>query len=322
TGRRLAQGDVGDAARALGVETPVLLAFMEVEAAGRGFDSRNRPKMLFEPHIFWRELGAGARRDRAASQGLAYARWGAARYPSDSYPRLTSAIAIDQNSALRSASYGLGQIMGFNASTAGHATALQLVQAAMQGEREQLMQMVTLMRAWGMVSMLTGKDFSKPDSWRPAAQKWNGSGYATHNYHGRMATAFIKHSRGEQMQIPPVTVSVLRERMKGEAVHNLQADLVELGFDPGPVDGRFGPKTKLAVKAFQASANIGVDGVAGPATFAAIERALAALEPQAPPTMSPDASVSGGPADITRTGIIAAIFTLVALAAAFFIGAR
>lgn len=46
TGRRLAQGDVGAAARELGVETAVLLAFLEVEARGRGFDSKNRPKML------------------------------------------------------------------------------------------------------------------------------------------------------------------------------------------------------------------------------------------------------------------------------------
>ena len=46
TGRRLAQGDVGDAARVLGIETAVLLAFLEVEAAGRGFGSKNRPKML------------------------------------------------------------------------------------------------------------------------------------------------------------------------------------------------------------------------------------------------------------------------------------
>ena len=54
SGRRLAQGDVGDAARALGIETAVLLAFLEVEAAGRGFDSKNRPKMLLETHVLYR----------------------------------------------------------------------------------------------------------------------------------------------------------------------------------------------------------------------------------------------------------------------------
>src|SRR5690606_1775830 len=87
TGRRLAQGDVGDAARVLGIETAVLLAFIEVEAAGRGFDGQNRPKMLFEPHVFWRNL-AGALRDRATRLGLAYAAWRPGAYPADSYPRL------------------------------------------------------------------------------------------------------------------------------------------------------------------------------------------------------------------------------------------
>jgi hypothetical protein len=59
TGRRFAAGDLGHAARRLGVETAVLLAFLEVEAAGRGFDGRNRPKML----RFFAELEQGVERE-------------------------------------------------------------------------------------------------------------------------------------------------------------------------------------------------------------------------------------------------------------------
>lgn len=62
TGRRLAQGDIGAAARKVNLPTAVILAILEKEASGRGFDSKNRPKMLFEPHVFSRELGPGARR--------------------------------------------------------------------------------------------------------------------------------------------------------------------------------------------------------------------------------------------------------------------
>lgn len=56
----------------IGVGEDEIHAVMEVEASGGGFDRLKRPKMLFEPHVFWRNL-SGAARTRAASLGLAYA---------------------------------------------------------------------------------------------------------------------------------------------------------------------------------------------------------------------------------------------------------
>ena len=275
TGKRLTQGDMGDAARALGVETEVLLAFTEVEAAGRGFDSSNRPKMLFEPHVFYRELGNTQKRATAVTRGLAYAKWKAGSYPKDSYPRITAAQAISAPEALRSASWGLSQIMGNNHLDCGHSSVEDMVRTAMQGEREQLLQMVTLMRKWGMVPMLTGKDFTKADSWRQAAAKWNGSGYATHDYHGRMAAAYRKHKGGAPLIANGA--AVLRSGMKGEDVRNWQVDLQSVGyvFDTG-IDGRFGPETERHTKDFQRIQKLSADGRVGPATRAAMEGQLAA----------------------------------------------
>lgn len=274
--KRLSQGDMGHAARFLGVETAVLLAFTEVEAAGVGFDSQGRPKMLFEPHIFYRELGDTAERKRAMSLGLAYPKWKAGNYPRDSYPRLQSAKQIAETPALRSASYGLSQILGSNHADAGHRTVQEMVLAAMQGEREQLLQMVTLMRAWGMGPMLKGKDFTKPDSWRAAAKRWNGSGYETHGYHIRMADAYIKHTKGTPMVVAPSKEPVLTAGMKGEAVRNWQVDLQTLGyvFEHG-IDGRFGPETEKHTRDFQRSVAITQDGKVGPGTRAAMAKALA-----------------------------------------------
>lgn len=36
--------------------------------------------MLFEPHVFYRLLGKGAKRDAAVSAGLAYPKWGMKPY--------------------------------------------------------------------------------------------------------------------------------------------------------------------------------------------------------------------------------------------------
>jgi hypothetical protein len=315
TGRRLAQGDVGDAARAIGIETAVLLAFIEVEAAGRGFDGKNRPKMLFEPHVFYRNL-SGALRDRAVALGLAYAKWRSGNYPSDSYPRLTQAVGIAKEPGLKSASYGLPQILGENHRAAGFASAEAMVKTMMQGEREQLLAMVTLLKDWGLDALLRGKDFTKPESWVPAVKRYNGSGYATHNYHGRIAAAYIKHTQGERMT-PPAT-SVLVSGMKGEAVHNLQADLAALGFDPGPVDGRFGPSTDAAVRAFQSAGGLKVDGKVGPATLKALAAALETQDGDKSPA-PPEWPETRKPRSPIKSGGLIAILVGAAILVAFFI---
>jgi len=61
-------------------------------------------------------------------------------------------------------------------------------------------------------------------------------------------------------------------------VKELQQALNDLGADPKlVVDGRMGPRTRMAIRAFQAAAGIRVDGIAGPITKATIELRLSTL---------------------------------------------
>lgn len=53
----------------------------------------------------------------------------------------------------------------------------------------------------------------------------------------------------------------------GPLVAELQALLKTWGYNPGPIDGIFGPSTKAAVIAFQKDAGIAVDGIVGPITW-------------------------------------------------------
>ncbi|MGI5839101.1 MAG: peptidoglycan-binding protein [bacterium] len=62
----------------------------------------------------------------------------------------------------------------------------------------------------------------------------------------------------------------LQQGMRGPLVAELQRDLARLGYDVGPSDGIFGPKTKSGVLAFQADHGLVVDGIAGPQTLGAI----------------------------------------------------
>ncbi|MFO7274801.1 MAG: N-acetylmuramoyl-L-alanine amidase [Bacillota bacterium] len=80
---------------------------------------------------------------------------------------------------------------------------------------------------------------------------------------------------------PNAGTPVLRQGDRGWAVRVLQQQLKALGFDPGPIDGIFGPKTEAAVKAFQRAAGIAVDGVVGPVTWSHLKARKST--PSAPP---------------------------------------
>ena len=67
-----------------------------------------------------------------------------------------------------------------------------------------------------------------------------------------------------------LTEATLRRGSSGDDVKVLQQQLLDLGFDPNGVDGKFGPGTERALKAFQRRAGITVDGLAGGQTQAAI----------------------------------------------------
>lgn len=58
---------------------------------------------------------------------------------------------------------------------------------------------------------------------------------------------------------------------KGTRVKTLQRRLKELGFNPGAIDGDFGPAVQAALIAFQKSKKLLADGIAGPRTFFALE---------------------------------------------------
>ena len=85
-------------------------------------------------------------------------------------------------------------------------------------------------------------------------------------------------------------MAVLKQGSSGPEVQDLQQKLKDLGFDPNGVDGNFGPGTVKAVRTFQQSQGLTADGVAGPATLAALQIAAAA---DAMKNMGGDA-VSGG----------------------------
>lgn len=70
-----------------------------------------------------------------------------------------------------------------------------------------------------------------------------------------------------------------------ESMAGVQEALTSLGHDAGTADGKDGPKTQHAVREFQASLSIKIDGIVGPQTRQSLMDELhkQAAEPPASP---------------------------------------
>lgn len=186
--KRLDDIDLPKLGALIGVGEDEIHAIIDVESAGSGFDLEGRPKLLFEPHVLHRNL-TGEKRARAVKEGLAYPRWGMHPYPHDSYPRLTQAMAIDESAALKSGSWGLGQVMGEHYRMLGYESPQAMVMAFMDDEEAHLK---------GMVDFIIANhidDDLRAHRWAVVARVYNGAGYAKNKYDTKLADAFKKWQR-------------------------------------------------------------------------------------------------------------------------------
>lgn len=186
--KRLDDIDLPKLGARIGVGEDEIHALIEVETAGGGFDKIGRPRLLFEPHVFYRNL-TGSKRDEAIRAGLAYPKWGTKPYPKDSYPRLLKAMEIDETAALKSASWGLGQVLGENHKMVGYATPQAMVLAFMADEENHLSAMVEFIKGAHI------DDDLKAHRWAVVARVYNGPGYAANHYDTKLAAAYAKWAK-------------------------------------------------------------------------------------------------------------------------------
>ena len=78
--------------------------------------------------------------------------------------------------------------------------------------------------------------------------------------------------------------------MRGDDVATLQSRLTEMGFDCGRVDGIYGPRSESAVKEFQRSAGLVIDGKCGPETIIGLLRLSRIVSGGAPSLMRESAT--------------------------------
>jgi hypothetical protein len=194
----------------------------------------------FEPSVpLYGELGAlgaratrpseftGGRFDREApdlsNSGHDFGAAGA-----NQYDRLERAEALDRDAALKSTSWGIAQVMGFNAESVGFRNVREMVTAMMASEDDQLRAMVGFIIHNRLQHALAANDF------KTFARGYNGLNFASNHYDTQLAAANAKFVHGG---LPDLTVRT------GQVL------LRFLGHDPGRIDGMMGSHTRSALSA-------------------------------------------------------------------------
>ena len=178
---KLVEADYAAVAARHNVETAAVKAIAKVESGGRsGFDAENRPKILFEAHLFRKFT---KRRFDKTHPHLSMA-YPASRefYKWDQYARLYEALLLDPHAAVSAASWGMFQVMGFNHN--GWLDPISFAVAMFVGEANHLKSFEAFCSANGVWKPLADKD------WAAVAKAYNGKDYATNAYDTKMKAAF------------------------------------------------------------------------------------------------------------------------------------
>lgn len=188
---KISKKDFEKAAIELDVEVDVVRAITKVEAGGSGYVFSNHPTILFESHVFWKEL---KKRDvnpnKYKDSDILNQTWnqGKAHYVGGvgEYARLQKARWINCDAANASASWGLFQIMGNNYKACGCSKVSEFVERMCTSESEQLMLFVAFIKKNNLHNFLMGKN----KLWDRFAAGYNGAGYKENHYDTKLMEAY------------------------------------------------------------------------------------------------------------------------------------
>lgn len=177
----------------LDIEIASLKAIQEVETGGRGgFFKEGYPSILFEGHIFWRELekrGIDPELHIKGNEDILYSKWTRKYYKGGikEYARLEKAREINKEAADSSASWGMFQIMGFNYQSCGVSSLEEFIKYMHKDEFSQLVLTSNFLHKTKLYKFLQTKE------WDKFAKGYNGPAYKENKYDIKLEKAYTKH---------------------------------------------------------------------------------------------------------------------------------
>ena len=136
--------DIETRAKGMGVEAAALKAVWKVDTGGHGgFLANGDPMILFQGHIFWQQLrtrGLNPQNYVKGNEDILHQRLDKSKFVGGvgEWERLERAVAIHEDAALSSASWGMFQIMGFNYGKCGCKSVQEFVSKMKESEVAQL----------------------------------------------------------------------------------------------------------------------------------------------------------------------------------------
>lgn len=176
-------------------EPAALKAVVEVETGGRdGFISPGKPIILFEGHIFWKQLkneGIDPEPLQKTHPGIVYPKWTKEHYLGGAreYERFDEACSISRPAAINSTSFGIFQVMGFNYKVCSCNSIDDFYNKMCESEFRQFTLGLEFIRNSGLQKYLKNKD------WAGFAKRYNGPGYAQNKYDTKLANAYNKYKK-------------------------------------------------------------------------------------------------------------------------------
>jgi len=195
----LSENDLVTFATIYNLELAAVKAVNEIESSGKGFLADGRPKILFEGHVFWKEL---IKRDVDPnnllddnSKDVLYSKWTKKYYLGgiQEYTRLEKAANLStapgvHDAAYCSASWGAFQIMGYRFDSLGYKNINEFVIKMNEHEREHLFAFGKFLEANNLLTHLKNKD------WAKFARGYNGPAYKLNKYDIKLEKAYKKYS--------------------------------------------------------------------------------------------------------------------------------
>lgn len=177
----------------LGCVPAAVKAVVEVETGGRsGFDAPGKPQILFEGHVFWKELklrGIDPVPLGAKYPSIVYPKWTKQYYKGGlpEWSRLETAKEINLEAALCSASAGLFQILGNNWKATGTRDVFEFWELMSESALQQFGLGLQFIWSSGLYKYLGKLD------WASFARGYNGPGYNENQYDIKLSKAYNKY---------------------------------------------------------------------------------------------------------------------------------
>lgn len=197
--QKLKEEDFEMAATFIGCKKNVIKAIAEVEAAGDGFLDDEKPVILFEGHVFYRNTKG---KFSKSHPNICFPKWDRTKYETGKTREIRGqkewldffeAAKLDEPAAIMACSWGKFQILGENYNICGFETPLEFAQSMFRSEGEQLLAFIKFVKHQHLDVFLKKLDFTS------FARIYNGPSFKKNKYDEKIRDAYLKFEKQDSI---------------------------------------------------------------------------------------------------------------------------